>query len=63
LAGIRNCPFRDEADLRRTVYVTGEADTYFTVPAVCKIEGKRVKGFLTCGEPGYLFTRSKKQDD
>jgi hypothetical protein len=41
-------------DMRRTVYITGEADTYFSIPAVCKIMGCRVKGYVTGDGDGNL---------
>jgi hypothetical protein len=34
-------------DMRRTVYITGEPDTYFSVPAVCRIGGCRVRGYVS----------------
>jgi len=33
-----------EGDMRRTVYITGEADTYFSIPAVCPLERAPDKG-------------------
>lgn len=39
----------------RTVYVTGEADTYFTLPAACRYKGKKVEGFLTCKDHCWEF--------
>ena len=49
LAKIDNCRLESLAgDMRRTVYITGEPDTFFSQPAVCKIQGCRVKGYVTC---------------
>lgn len=45
-AKVEHCPVRGTS-LRRTVYATGYADTFFSVPAVCRIGGRRVTGFLT----------------
>lgn len=45
LAGVRNCPCSD--GIARTVYVRGEADTWFSIPAQCSIKGKRVTGYLS----------------
>jgi hypothetical protein len=43
-------------DMRRTVYVTGEPDTYFSIPAVCSVAGCRVRGYLTGDDNGnYVF--------
>lgn len=48
LARIDNCRLENLAgDMRRTVYITGEPDTYFSVPAVCRIAGCRVRGYVT----------------
>jgi hypothetical protein len=48
LSKIENCRLENLAgELRRTVYITGEADTYFSIPAVCRIQGCRVKGYVT----------------
>jgi hypothetical protein len=48
LAKVTNCRLANLAgDMRRTVYVTGEADTWFSIPACCYIGGKRVTGYLT----------------
>ena len=53
LAGIRNCPCSDGKT--RMVYVQGEADTVFTVPAACLIRNVRHNGNLTHDEHGYHF--------
>lgn len=48
LAKIDNCRLANMAgDMRRTVYITGEADTWFSIPAVCRIAGVRVRGYVT----------------
>lgn len=48
LAKIDNCLLESlEGDMRRTVYVTGEPDTWFSIPAVCKLMGCRVRGYVT----------------
>lgn len=55
LAKVENCRLKNLAgDMRRTVYVTGEPDTFFSVPAVCKIAGCRVTGYLTRDDDGNL---------
>lgn len=43
---VRNCPIAGTG-LRRTCYATGIADTYFSVPAVCKVRGKRIAGYFS----------------
>lgn len=48
LAKIENCRLENlVGDMRRTVYIIGDADTYFSVPAVCRIQGCRVRGYVT----------------
>jgi hypothetical protein len=48
LAKIENCRLENlVGDMRRTVYITSEADTWFSIPAVCVIAGKRIKGYVT----------------
>ncbi len=42
---------------RRTVYITGEPDTFFSVPAVCKIAGCRVRGYVTVDDDGQHVFR------
>jgi len=58
LAKIYNCHLEGlQGDMRRTVYITGEADTWFSIPAICKIAGCRVKGYVTNGDSGNLVFR------
>jgi hypothetical protein len=58
LAKVGNCRLENlEGNMRRTVYVTGEPDTYFSIPAVCKIQGCRVKGYVTGDGDGNLVFR------
>ncbi len=55
LARINDCRLVNlSGDQRATVYVTGEADTYFSIPAVCSIRGKRVRGYITSDGDGNL---------
>ncbi len=56
LAKIDNCLLANLAgDMRRTVYVTGEADTYFSIPAVCKLAGKRIRGYVSSDDGLLVF--------
>jgi hypothetical protein len=58
LARINNCLLENlEGNMRRTVYITGEASDYFSIPAVCKLAGKRVKGYVTGNDDGNLVFR------
>ncbi len=43
LALVRNCPTPFGP---RTVYVRGEPDTWFSVPAACKYRGRTITGYL-----------------
>lgn len=50
LAAVTNCDVRPggrEMGLRYSVEVTGEPDTWFSIPAVTRIGGKRITGYLT----------------
>ncbi len=56
LAKVENCLLADlEGNMRRTVYITGEADTYFSIPAVCKLARKRIRGYLTSEDNNLVF--------
>jgi hypothetical protein len=55
LSKIVNCRLNLAGDMRRTVYITGEPDTFFSLPAICKIAGCRVKGFVTRDDEGFLY--------
>ena len=58
LSKIQNCRLENlQGDMRRTVYITGDADTYFSIPAVCKIQGCRVKGYVTFDDEGATVFR------
>jgi hypothetical protein len=53
-AKVENCPIAGTS-LRRTCYATGYADTVFSVPAVCKIGGNRIKGYFTLDDGAISF--------
>lgn len=57
LALIRNCPIEAKGTSipPRTVYVRGEPDTFFSVPAACSYRGKTVTGFITCRDEEWVF--------
>ncbi len=53
LAKINNCRFDNlSGDFRGTVYITGEPDTYFSIPAIARVKGCRVKGYVTGDDKG-----------
>lgn len=55
LAKIDGCRLENLAgDMRRTVYVTGEPDTYFSIPAICRLSGCRLRGYVTTDDEGNL---------
>ncbi len=58
LARINDCRLENlHGDMRSTVYITGEADTWFSIPAVCRLMGKRVNGYVTEDGEGNLVFR------
>lgn len=62
LALIRACLVDREGVPPRTVYVTGEPDTFFSMPAACKIRGKTVKGWIGRDDDGWKFHPSREVD-
>lgn len=58
LAKIENCRLDNlEGSMRRTVVITGHADTYFSVPALCSIAGATVRGYVTNDDEGNAVFR------
>ena len=58
LAKIENCQLANLAgDMRRTVTITGEPDTWFGQPAICSIAGITVRGYVTGDDSGNLVFR------
>ena len=56
LSKIENCRLANfHGEPRGTVYITGEADTYFSIPAVTRYAGCRVKGYVTSDDDGLCF--------
>lgn len=53
-AKVQNCPIAGTSR-RQTCYATGYADTFFSVPAVCRIKGKRVRGYFTMDHNAIEF--------
>ena len=52
-AKVQNCPI-DGTEYRRTAYATGYADTYFSIPARCQLQGKTLRGYLTQDNDGNV---------
>lgn len=55
LSKIENCRTNLAGDPRVTAFVTGEADSWFSIPAVCSYRGCRVRGYITSDDDGPLF--------
>lgn len=55
LSKITNCRIENFPDKPRgTVYITGEADTFFSIPAAMRYKDKTVRGFVT-SEDGMTY--------
>jgi hypothetical protein len=50
LALIRNCPVDNRSIPPRTVYIRGEPDTFFSIPAACTYKGRTIRGYVTCDD-------------
>lgn len=59
LSVVKKCPCED--GVSRAVYVQGEADTYFSIPAATRIKGKYAKGWIGHEESGYYFCANKPE--
>lgn len=58
LSKIENCRWDSLAgDVRITAYATGEADTAFSIPAMCSYLGCRVRGYFTGDDDGNTVFR------
>lgn len=58
LSRINNCRLDGlQGDMRATVYITGDADTYFSIPAICSFKGCRVRGYVTNDDDGNAVFR------
>lgn len=60
LALIRDCPVVRGVGSAgklgvRTVYVSGEPLTFFSIPGACRIGGKDVRGWIGSDDEGYVF--------
>lgn len=63
LALIRECKIVHDMPSEitpRTVYITGEADTWFSIPAACKLKGKVLRGYVACDDNGEYYFRAHK---
>lgn len=56
LSIIRDCPIENGNIAARTVYITGDPDTFFSIPAACRYKGKTIRGYVTTNEDReYVF--------
>lgn len=61
LALIRNCKVQNMDISPRTVYVRGEPDTFFSIPAACSHKRRTIKGYITTDDNGeYCFWAYKE---
>lgn len=56
LAKITNCQING-TEKRATVYITGEADTWFSAPACTRLGGRYLGGYVTGDEAGNTVFR------
>ena len=61
-AKVQNCPV-EGYERRYTCYATGYADTFFSVPGVVTIKGKRLTGFFMLEDDNPVFVPHTEQDD
>lgn len=52
-AKVENCPIYG-TDLRRTCYAINYADTFFSIPACCRVKGKYIGGFFSHDSDGNI---------
>lgn len=58
VASVQNCRLENlQGDMRAMVYVQGEADTWFSIPAKFYLFGKVLNGYLTGDGEGNLVCR------
>jgi hypothetical protein len=62
LSLVKNCRVEnDETITPRTVYVRGEPDTFFSIPAACRVRGKTVTGYLTTNDGQFVFRKHTEE--
>lgn len=54
LSKIKSCPILGST-VKRTAVITGQPDTYFSIPARIKYKQKTISGYVTFNEEGYYF--------
>jgi len=61
-AKVWNCTVEGRTK-RYTCYATAYADTFFSIPACTRIQGKYVKGFFTNRDEGLVFVPYTKNEE
>ena len=54
LSKVQNCPIAG-TNLRLTARITGQPDTFFSVPARIQYKKKNITGFISRKDDGYYF--------
>lgn len=57
LALVRNCPTPFGP---RTVYISGEPDTWFSIPAALEYRRRRITGYVTTDDSGEYYFRAHR---
>jgi hypothetical protein len=58
LALVRNCRIENADIPSRTVYVRGEPDTWFSIPAACVYKRRTITGYLCADDAGEMVFRA-----
>lgn len=58
LALIRDCKIENAIISPRTVYVLGDPDTAFTIPAACSFKRKTITGYIASDDNGEFIFRA-----
>jgi hypothetical protein len=54
LSKVKNCPVKD-TQIRLTARITGQPNTFFSIPATIKYKKKNIAGFVTSNDEGFYF--------
>jgi hypothetical protein len=61
LIRIKNCPI--ENGQRRNVQITATRDTFFSVPGYINYKGKKISGFASYDDNGWVFIATGKHSE
>lgn len=62
LAKVTKCRVTNADIPPRTVYITGEADTWFSLPAACRYKGRTIRGYVSWEDGALVFRAHKGQN-